>query len=150
MKQYIETIYSLSRIIIACIMICLPYGSCQLAGWLMLDFCLALFFIQRIDNKRMLTLVIVAQLIITILLFITLNTFTAVKSSTGDSSAIVRAYDNDWLSNFETGQSDDNWIGMDMETLESVAYVRIVPRSDDNDIHPGDEYDLRYWNANNF
>ena len=94
----------------------------------MLDFCLALFFIQRIDNKRMLTLVIVAQLIITIFLFITLNTFTAVKSSTGDSSAIARAYDNDWLSNFETGQSDGNWIGMDMETLESVAYVRIVPR----------------------
>lgn len=52
-----------------------------MAGWLILDFCLALFFIQRIDNKRMLTLVIVVQLIITILLFITLNTFTAVKTS---------------------------------------------------------------------
>lgn len=77
MKQYIETIYSLSRIVIACIMICLQYASCQMAGWLILDFCLALFFIKRIDNKRMLTLVIVAQLIITILLFITLNTFTA-------------------------------------------------------------------------
>lgn len=62
-------------------MICLQYASCQMAGWLILDFCLALFFIQRIGNKRMLTLVIVVQLIITILLFITLNTFTAVKTS---------------------------------------------------------------------
>lgn len=57
-------------------MICLPYGSCQLAGWLMLDFCLALFFIQRIDNIKIRTFVLLIQLLITILVFITLNTFT--------------------------------------------------------------------------
>ncbi|MCQ2064294.1 MAG: discoidin domain-containing protein [Bacteroidaceae bacterium] len=68
-------------------------------------------------------------------------------SSTSDGGAIARAFDNDWLSNFETDQADGNWIGMDMGTPHSVAYVRIVPRSDDNDIHPGDEYELRYWDG---
>lgn len=66
-----------------------------------------------------------------------------------DAEAIKRAYDGDWLSNFETDQADGNWIGMDMGIPKNVAYVRIVPRSDDNDIHPGDEYELRYWNTNN-
>ena len=44
---------------------------------------------------------------------------------------------------------DGNWVGMDMGKGVSVASVRIVPRSDDNDIHPGDTYELRYWNDNN-
>ena len=70
-------------------------------------------------------------------------------SNTKDGGAISRAYDNDWLTNFETGQADGNWIGMDMGAPKSVAYVRIVPRSDDNDIHPGDVYEMRYWDANN-
>ena len=70
-------------------------------------------------------------------------------SNTGDGGAISRAYDGDWLTNFETGQADGNWIGMDMGTPKSVAYVRIVPRGDDNDIHPGDVYEMRYWNAYN-
>ena len=70
-------------------------------------------------------------------------------SNTADNGAISRAFDGDWLSNFETGQADGNWIGMDMGAPQPVAYVRIVPRSDDNDIHPGDEYELRYWTADN-
>jgi hypothetical protein len=70
-------------------------------------------------------------------------------SSTNDAGAIARAFDNDWLSNFETGQADGNWIGMDMGSPKTAAYVRIVPRGDDNDIHPGDVYEMRYWNADN-
>lgn len=58
-------------------MICLPYGSCQMAGWLILDVCLALFFIQRIGNKKILTLVIAIQLILTILLYLSINFFTS-------------------------------------------------------------------------
>ena len=61
--------------------------------------------------------------------------------------AIDRAYDNDWLSNFEINQPDGNWIGMDFGQPISVQYVRIVPRSDDNDIHPGQEYELMYLNS---
>lgn len=40
---------------------------------------------------------------------------------------------------------DGAWVGVDFGIAVQVASVRIVPRSDDNDIHPGDEYELRYW-----
>ena len=61
--------------------------------------------------------------------------------------AIDRAYDGDRLSNFEINQPDGNWIGRDFNDPESVSHVRIVPRSDDNDICPGLEYELFYWNG---
>lgn len=77
MKHNIETTYFLSRVIIACIMIALPFASCQLAGWLILDFCLALFFIMRIKNKNVLTFVIVLQIIVSLIIFVVLNTFIA-------------------------------------------------------------------------
>lgn len=64
-----------------------------------------------------------------------------------DMNSAMRAFDNDWLSNFETGQPDGNWIGMEFSEKVSVGMVRIVPRSDDNDIHPGDNYELRFWNG---
>lgn len=58
-----------------------------------------------------------------------------------------KAFDGNWLSNYETGSADGNWVGMDLGKPETVSFVRIVPRSDDNDIHPGDEYELKYWNG---
>lgn len=51
------------------------------------------------------------------------------------------------MSNFEINQPDGNWIGRDFNDPESVSHVRIVPRSDDNDICPGLEYELFYWNG---
>ena len=68
--------------------------------------------------------------------------------STDDKDAIHRAFDHDWLSNFETGAADGNWVGMDMGRPTAIRFVRIVPRGDDNDIHPGETYLLRYWNEN--
>ncbi len=56
-------------------MIWLPFGACKMAGWLILDFCLALFFIQKISNKRILTFILVVQVIVTLLMFLILNTF---------------------------------------------------------------------------
>lgn len=61
--------------------------------------------------------------------------------------AIIRAYDFDWLSNFETDNPDGNWVGMDFGQPVSVSSVRVVPRSDDNDVCPGNEYELLYWNG---
>lgn len=58
--------------------------------------------------------------------------------------AIDRAFDKNWLSNFEIDVPDGNWVGMDMAKPTSVTHVRVIPRSDGNDIHPGDEYELRY------
>ena len=40
-----------------------------------------------------------------------------------------------------------NWVGMDMGRPVKVSAVRIVPRGDDNDIHPGDLYELKYWDG---
>ena len=64
-----------------------------------------------------------------------------------NSDAIARGYDNDWLSNFETGDPDGNWLGMDMGKPNTVHSVRVIPRSDDNDICPGNEYELLYFDG---
>ncbi|MBP5365639.1 MAG: hypothetical protein J6Y82_06925 [Bacteroidales bacterium] len=76
---------------------------------------------------------------------------------------IDKAFDNNWLTNFETsagehdkwlvnsdadatGNADGAWVGRDFGHAQRVDYVRVIPRSDDNDIHPGDEYELFFWN----
>ena len=59
--------------------------------------------------------------------------------------AIDRAYDGNLLSNFEINQPNGNWIGMDMGKPIEVKYVSISPRSDDNDVCPGNEYELLYF-----
>jgi hypothetical protein len=80
-----------------------------------------------------------------------------------EKEVIDKAFDNNWLTNFETsagdhdkwltetdadatGHSNGAWVGMDFGRTQKVDFVRVVPRSDDNDIHPGDEYELKYWN----
>ena len=61
--------------------------------------------------------------------------------------AIERAYDGNLLSNFEINQPDGNWVGMDMGKITCVQYVNVSPRSDDNDICPGSEYELLYFDG---
>ena len=66
--------------------------------------------------------------------------------------AIDRAYDSNLLSNFEINQPNGNWVGMDMGSPTIVRYVSLSPRSDDNDICPGNEYELfsydgQRWNS---
>ena len=80
-----------------------------------------------------------------------------------EKEIIEKAFDNNWLTNFETSAGDHDkwltetdadatgyangaWVGKDFGHAQKVDSVRIVPRSDDNDIHPGDEYELKYWN----
>ena len=58
---------------------------------------------------------------------------------------IDKAFDDDWLTNFETDNQDGAWVGIDAKKPVVASHVRIVPRGDDNDIHPGDEYELFYW-----
>lgn len=62
--------------------------------------------------------------------------------------AIDRAYDGNLLSNFEINQPNGNWVGMDMEKPIEVRYVSVSPRSDDNDICPGNVYELLYYDGN--
>lgn len=72
-----------------------------------------------------------------------------VISNIEDKKIANRAFDNNWLTNVDCELPDENWVGMDMGRGVHVSSVRIVPRSDDNDIHPGDTYELRYWNEDN-
>lgn len=75
----------------------------------------------------------------------TLLSGTPISCDCASSDMRLKAFDNDWLTNFETESADGAWVGMDFGHPVSVSAVRIVPRSDDNDIHPGDEYELKYW-----
>lgn len=59
-----------------------------------------------------------------------------------------KAFDDNWLTNFETNQPDENWVGSEFDHEVTIRYVRVVPRGDDNNIHPGDEYELSYWDGN--
>lgn len=61
--------------------------------------------------------------------------------------AIERAYDGNLLSNFEINQPNGNWIGMDMGKAMNVKYASVSPRSDDNDICPGNEYELFFFDG---
>lgn len=74
---------------------------------------------------------------------------TPIACSDADVEHIQNAFDGDWLTNFETENPDGNWIGMDFGNLDVISYVRVVPRSDDNDIHPGDEYELFQFDKSN-
>lgn len=67
--------------------------------------------------------------------------------NTDDKSLLSKAFDHDWLTNYETEEPDGNWVGLDLQKSSRAAFVRIVPRGDDNDIHPGDEYELKYWDG---
>ena len=61
--------------------------------------------------------------------------------------AIDRAYDGNLLSNFEINQPNNNWIGMDLGKPVNVTYASVSPRSDDNDVCPGNEYELFYFDG---
>lgn len=70
-------------------------------------------------------------------------------SNIDDNNIINKVFDGDRLSFFDTYEPDGNWVGMDMGKIIDIASVRIVPRSDDNDIRPDDTYELFYWSNDN-
>lgn len=73
-----------------------------------------------------------------------------IANAEAGQDAIERAYDGNLLSNFEINQPDGNWIGMDMGEPTIVSSVMVVPRSDDNDVFPGNEYELLYWDGDDW
>lgn len=70
-----------------------------------------------------------------------------IANSEAGQDAIDRAYDGNLLSNFEINQPNGNWVGMDMGKPIEVKYASISPRSDDNDICPGNTYELLFFNG---
>lgn len=73
-----------------------------------------------------------------------------ISSTLNGNDAAFKAFDNDLLSNFETDMPDGNWVGIDYGYPCKVENIRLYPRSDDNDIVPGLDYDLLAWNGNNW
>jgi hypothetical protein len=65
----------------------------------------------------------------------------------GNSEAVKNAFDDNYLTNFETENPDGNFVGMEFSKPEKVSFVRIIPRSDDNDVHFGQEYELRFFDG---
>ncbi len=74
-------------------------------------------------------------------------TGTPIACDSAKADAIASAFDDNLLSNFETEQPDGNWVGMDMKRAVRISAVSISPRSDDNDICPGCEYELFCWDG---
>jgi hypothetical protein len=72
---------------------------------------------------------------------------TPIANKAADTEVIKKAFDDDYLSNFETENPDGNWVGIKTAKPQKISFVRIVPRSDDNDIRPGDTYELLYYNG---
>lgn len=54
-------------------------------------------------------------------------------------------YDNNPLTYFEISPVLDLWVGLDLGISQKVSEVAFCPRTDDNDITPGDIYELFYW-----
>lgn len=56
-----------------------------------------------------------------------------------------KVFDGDWLTYFDAEQPNDCWVGLDLGRKTIIDRVRCIPRSDDNAIHYGDMYELKYW-----
>ncbi len=78
----------------------------------------------------------------------TIATGTPIGCKSASKESIEKAFDGNYLTNYETEDNPDgSWVGMDFGTKKQIRYVRIIPRSDDNDIHVGDVYELLYYNG---
>jgi hypothetical protein len=54
-------------------------------------------------------------------------------------------FDGNILSYFEAATDSGGWVGLDLGRKERIARIRYLPRNDDNNIRPGDLYELFYW-----
>jgi hypothetical protein len=46
---------------------------------------------------------------------------------------------------FDAAHPDSAWVGMDFGKPQSIDRIRYIFRNDDNNIRPGDQYELKYW-----
>lgn len=63
-----------------------------------------------------------------------------------DDSELKNICDGNNLSFFDIGDLKDTWIGIDFGKPVALSALFYCPRTDDNDISLGDEYELFYWN----
>jgi len=57
------------------------------------------------------------------------------------------AFDNNWDSYFYSNKKGlKEWVGLSFDEPQSIQKIKYLPRTDDNAVRPGDEYELLYWN----
>lgn len=54
-------------------------------------------------------------------------------------------FDADILTFFDAPQNQDCWVGLDLGKETKIDEIHYFPRTDDNSIRIGDEYELFYW-----
>lgn len=64
-----------------------------------------------------------------------------------DDSELKNINDGNSLSYFDVSGLDDLWVGLDFGEPTSLSELFFCPRTDDNDIFPGDLYELFYWDT---
>lgn len=58
--------------------------------------------------------------------------------------SMEKAFDGDPLTCYVSDYLKDAWIGLDLGEKKAINKIRFAPRSDDNSIREGDEYELKY------
>lgn len=62
-----------------------------------------------------------------------------------DKNGPENAFDGDGLTYYETQSDSRGWIGMDFGAPVQIDYFRYLPRNDDNNVSPGNVYELMVW-----
>ena len=60
---------------------------------------------------------------------------------------LMKIRDNDPLTFFEIPNGLDMWVGLDLGRQAQISSIGFCPRNDDNEISPGDTYELFYWDG---
>jgi hypothetical protein len=62
-----------------------------------------------------------------------------------DGNENKAAFDKDPLTYCNASAPSDSWVGMDFGEPVQIEKIWYTPRSDGNDVTPGDEHELMYW-----
>ena len=62
-----------------------------------------------------------------------------------DDPQLKNVFDGIPLTYFDVTGINDCWVGFDLGRSMEIAKAAYCPRTDDNDVAPGDEYELFYW-----
>ncbi len=66
-----------------------------------------------------------------------------------DSGSIenpANLFDGKMLTYCKAEKPSGAWVGLDLGTPRNITSIKYMPRTDDNDIWPGDVYEMFYWN----
>lgn len=62
-----------------------------------------------------------------------------------DSPGPQKVFDGDPLTCYVVPGKQGSWVGLKFDRPASVGRIEFCPRTDDNDIQPGNQYELHYW-----